>query len=112
MKTKALICSLLAGLTPCWAGKPNPPPTPSPNACVAVISEVACFAPGDTCGNFSRAATAFGTVTSDPAFRYRITVTNCGTVALTHLAVVNDRLGTLTPMFFLQPAQHSPRARV
>ena len=44
------------------------PPTPSPNACVAVISEVACFAPGDTCGNFSRAATAFGTVTSDPAF--------------------------------------------
>jgi hypothetical protein len=66
---------------------------------ICVIKEVACSLPGDNCGSFSDVATGFTSSNQIPAFCYRITVTNCGTVALTNISVMDNRLGNLTNFF-------------
>jgi len=80
----------------CCAGRPK----------ICVTKEVACFLgtntsdcvsdrpylplePGENCGPFGKTATGVKGDTQDPAFCYRISVTNCGTVTLTNVSVVD-----------------------
>ena len=66
---------------------------------ICVIKEVACVLPGGACGPFSDVATGFKSASQNPAFCYRFTVTNCGTVALNNLRVIDDHLGDITAFF-------------
>ncbi|HEY6167506.1 MAG TPA: hypothetical protein VI454_05670, partial [Verrucomicrobiae bacterium] len=71
---------------------------------VCVTKEIACFlgtnAQGvEVCGTFGKLATGIQGDTQDPAFCYRITVSNCGPVALTNVTVIDDRYGDLTTNF-------------
>jgi hypothetical protein len=79
---------------------------------ICVIKEVACFlgqgAPGadqNGCGAYSKFAIgvqgthADGSV-QEPAFCYRITVTNCGTVALTNVTVSDDKYPSVSAADF------------
>jgi hypothetical protein len=76
---------------------------PCPPPCLAVTKQVACLLPGDQCGPFGKSATGFRSGTNNPAFCYGITVSNCGTLALTNLTVMDNLLGNLTSMFFPSP---------
>ena len=59
---------------------------------------------GSDCGPFGKVATGLKGDQQDPAFCYRITVTNCGPIALTNVTVIDDHLGNLTTSFFAGPA--------
>ncbi len=91
----------------------NCPVACAPNICVN--KEVACFlgtntapspipiepiGPGERCGAFGKFAVGVSGDTQDPAFCYSITVSNCGSVALTNVMVVDDQYGDLTTNFF------------
>jgi hypothetical protein len=72
--------------------------------CINVTKEIACFigtnAQGaDVCSTFSHFAIGVQGDTQDPAFCYRITVTNCADVALTNVTVIDDKYGNLTSHF-------------
>jgi hypothetical protein len=72
---------------------------------ICVTKEVACYlgtnAQGsEVCGAFSKFATGVEGDTQDPAFCYRIAVTNCGRVDLTNVIVFDDKFGDLTTNAF------------
>ncbi|MEY2408498.1 MAG: hypothetical protein QOF48_1168 [Verrucomicrobiota bacterium] len=67
---------------------------------ICVTKDVACLLQGDQCGAFGNSATGVKSDTQNPAFCYRITVSNCGRIPLRNITVVDDRLGDLTPQFF------------
>jgi uncharacterized repeat protein (TIGR01451 family) len=76
---------------------------------ICITKEVACFigtnAQGaEICDTFSKLATGVQGDTQDPAFCYRITVTNCGLVSLTNVTVIDDKYGNLTTHFFANPS--------
>jgi choice-of-anchor A domain-containing protein len=75
---------------------------------ICVNKQIACFlgtnsAGNDVCGTFNHSATGFKVVTATatnlPAFCYRITVSNCGAVALTNVSIIDDQFGPLTGDF-------------
>ena len=70
--------------------------------CIRVEKEVAC-ALGQGCGVFGKVATGLKGDNQNPAFCYRITVTNCGPTSLTNVTVIDDHLGNLTTSFFAGP---------
>lgn len=80
-------------VTPC-----PPPPTPA----IAVDKTIACLLPNNGCGDFGKTATAYHGV-EDPAFCFRIAVSNAGPVTLTNLSVVDDQLDDVTTNFFADP---------
>jgi len=104
-----------AGFTTCG----TPISAHATNACIVtcppaicVIKEVACFLgsnvlstlPSQTtddefCGIFSKFAVGVSGNT-DPAFCYRITVTNCGNIPLTNVTVIDNQFGDFTSNFF------------
>jgi hypothetical protein len=67
--------------------------------CISVDKQVACLLPAGQCGTFVETATGVRG-TKDPGFCYRITVRNCGGLALTNLSIIDDKLGDLTPFYF------------
>jgi len=72
--------------------------------CINVTKEIACFvgtnAQGaEVCGTYSKFAIGVQGDTQNPAFCYRITVTNCADVALTNVTVIDDKYGDLTSHF-------------
>jgi hypothetical protein len=72
--------------------------------CIDVTKEIACFlgtnAQGaDICGTYSKFAVGVQGDTQNPAFCYRITVTNCADVPLTNVTVIDDKYGNLTAHF-------------
>ena len=72
--------------------------------CINVTKEIACFigtnAQGvDICGTYSKLAIGVQGDTQNPAFCYRITVTNCADVPLTNVTVIDDKYGDLTSHF-------------
>src|SRR6185436_17374563 len=68
--------------------------------CVGITKEVACFLGGNNCDTFREFAVgvqgthADGTV-QNPAFCYRITITNCADVTLTNVTVSDDHFSTV-----------------
>jgi hypothetical protein len=72
---------------------------------ICVVKEIACYqgtnAQGaEMCGAFGKSATGVQGDTQNPAFCYRITVTNCGAITLTNIVVIDDRYGDLTTNVF------------
>ncbi|MFM1767852.1 MAG: hypothetical protein RJA22_381 [Verrucomicrobiota bacterium] len=76
--------------------------------CLDVKEYVACYLPGDACGVFDKAALGYSAGTNYPAFCYAITVSNCSSVALTNVMVVDDQFGDVTSLFF--PSKLTPLA--
>jgi hypothetical protein len=71
---------------------------------VEVDKEVACYLPGDACGTFGEVATGIKN-SACPAFCYRITVRNVGTVPLVTLTVIDNVLGNISDRFTGPPLQ-------
>jgi hypothetical protein len=73
--------------------------------CIDVTKQIACFSGtnaqgAELCGTFGKIATGVQGDTQNPAFCYRITVTNCSTtVALTNVTIIDDKYGDLTSHF-------------
>jgi hypothetical protein len=68
--------------------------------CIDVVKEIACLLPGDNCSPFGKTAQGYKG-SANPAFCYRITIRNCGTVTLTNVSVWDNKLGgSLTTNFF------------
>jgi len=59
---------------------------------IDVLKEVACLLPGDACGPFSKVATGVKD-SGCPAFCYRVTVSNVGTIPIVSLSVNDPELG-------------------
>jgi len=83
---------------------------------ICVVKDVACFLgtnssdcppsrpyepleAGENCGPFGQTATGVRGDSQYPAFCYRITVRNCGTITLTNVSVVDNEYGDLTTNF-------------
>ena len=79
-------CSVTIPITPC-------PPL------ICVTKEIACYLGSNVCSTFSKLATGVQGDTQDPAFCYRIAVSNCGPVALNNVTVIDDKYGNLTTNF-------------
>src|SRR6516225_6883636 len=60
-----------------------------PNICVT--KEIACFLGSTNCGAFGKFAIGVQGDTQNPAFCYRISVTNCGNCTLTNVTVIDDK---------------------
>jgi len=88
--------------------------TGTPDICVT--KEVACFlgtntsdcvtprpwdplSPGENCGPFGKTATGVKGDVQNPAFCYRIGVSNCGDLTLSNVKVIDDQYGDLTTNF-------------
>ncbi|MEO5802719.1 MAG: hypothetical protein ABIR24_04255 [Verrucomicrobiota bacterium] len=78
--------------------------------CISVTKEITCFqpilaqgGPVDNYGNFGKSATGVSGDTQNPAFCYRISVTNCGEIGLTNVTVIDSMFGDLTTNFFASP---------
>jgi len=69
---------------------------PAAQAQICVTKQVACFSGGTNCGTFGTNAFGVSSTAQNPAFCYMITVTNCGSTALTNVSVADDRYGDLT----------------
>jgi hypothetical protein len=68
--------------------------------CIGVTKEVACYLANNVCGTFGKFAIGVQGDTEEPAFCYRITITNCSpNVALTNVTVVDTIYGDLTANF-------------
>jgi hypothetical protein len=65
---------------------------------ICVIKEVACSSNG-ACGPFSHEATGYKSADQNPAFCYRIVVTNCGNIDLTSLSMMDNQLGNISGSF-------------
>jgi hypothetical protein len=64
-----------------------------------VTKEIACFLGTTNCGAFGKFAIGVQGDTQNPAFCYRISVTNCGNCTLTNVTVIDDKYGNLTADF-------------
>src|SRR5262249_9096822 len=70
-----------------------------------VTKQIACFIGtnalgAEICDTFGKLATGVQGDTQDPAFCYRISVTNCGQVDLTNVTLIDDKFGDLTTNLF------------
>ena len=70
--------------------------------CVEVQSRIASVLVGGACGAFGDIAAGF-LGQQEPGFCYEITVRNCGSLVLSNLTVLDNRLGNLTTSFFPTP---------
>jgi hypothetical protein len=70
------------------------------NPCIGVEKVIACYLGNNVCGTFGETATGVKGDLQDPAFCYRITITNCGLVTLTNVTVIDNQFGNLTTNFF------------
>ena len=75
--------------------------------CIRVDKQVACVV-GTNCGPFGKVATGVKGDNQDPAFCYRISITNCGSISLTNVQVLDDQLGDLTASYFAGPTTAFP----
>jgi hypothetical protein len=68
---------------------------------ICIVKQVACSPPGATCdGNLSYGETATGVANSaDPAFCYRITVSNCGQDVLNNVTVTDPDIPAVAGAF-------------
>ncbi|HEY3864187.1 MAG TPA: SdrD B-like domain-containing protein, partial [Verrucomicrobiae bacterium] len=77
--------------------------------CIQISKQVACLQPNNGHGPFGSTAQGFAANCpasgpgNNPAFVYEITVTNCGTIALTNVIISDNLLGDLTTNFFASP---------
>jgi uncharacterized repeat protein (TIGR01451 family) len=68
--------------------------------CLGVTKEVACYYGSNTCGTFGKFAVGVESDSGEPAFCYRITITNCSqNVTLTNVTVIDSIYGNLTADF-------------
>jgi hypothetical protein len=58
--------------------------------CIDVTKLIACRSLSDQCGTFDKTASGISGDAQIPSFCYQITVTNCGSVALTNVTVIDD----------------------
>lgn len=84
--------------------------------CISVTKEIACFQATNNCADFGKLASGYaglcngGSGVDEPAFCYQITITNCGTIPLTNLEVLDNLMGNLTSNFFAPGAVLQPGA--
>jgi len=76
---------------------------------IGISKEIACYLGTNPqgqefCGSFGKMAFAVQGDTQNPAFCFRVTVTNCGQITLTNIVVLDDRFGDLTTNLFAGPA--------
>lgn len=77
--------------------------------CISVTKTVACLQPSNTLADFGKIAAGFKGNTL-PEFAYGITVTNCGTVPLTNLSVIDNMFGDITTNLFAPGTVFAPGA--
>jgi hypothetical protein len=71
---------------------------------ICVTKAIACFlgtnaSGADVCGTYGPSATGVQGDTQEPAFCYSITVSNCGTIPMTNVSVIDSLFGDLTADF-------------
>jgi hypothetical protein len=80
---------------------------------ICIVKQVACSPPSGVCdGSLPYGETATGVANSaNPAFCYRITVSNCGTIPLANVTVTDPDLGGLLPGYptTLAPGESATR---
>ena len=66
---------------------------------ISVTKQIACREPTNDCSAFQPSVGAY-VGTNEPFFCYQITVSNSGTIPLTNLVVMDNKLGNLTSPYF------------
>ena len=77
--------------------------------CISVTKTIACLQPANTLADFGKIAAAFKGNTL-PEFAYGITVTNCGTIPLTNMSVIDNMFGDITTNLFAPGTVFAPGA--
>ncbi|MDB6033361.1 MAG: hypothetical protein JWM16_3699 [Verrucomicrobiales bacterium] len=82
------------------ASKLNRPEKSYYTAAICVEKTIACLLPGNACSAFGETAVGVTTGDQESGFCFSITVSNCGSVTITNLSVVDSELGDITSRFF------------
>lgn len=77
--------------------------------CISVTKTIACLQPNNTLADFGKIAAGFKGNTL-PEFAYGITVTNCGTIPLTNMSVIDNMFGDITTNLFAPGTVFAPGA--